>query len=51
MYEGLRPEAQHLQGFREKFTVKELRLSDRHKKHRVSPDLGPTSACSQLYPP
>lgn len=27
-YEGLRTEAQHLQGFRGKFTVKELGLSD-----------------------
>lgn len=55
MYEGLRTEAQHLQRFRGKFTVKELGLSDRHKKLRVGPNLGPTSACipfsSQLYPP
>lgn len=54
-YEGLRTEAEHLQGFRGKFTVKELGLSDRHKDHRGGPNLGPTSACilfsSQLYPP
>lgn len=45
MYEDLGPEAQHLQGFRGKFTVKQLGLSDRRKKHRVGPNLGPTSAC------